>query len=133
MQKKKIILVAERQVITAHIPDEIFNDERWEVATENDVTSAKKQLARKMPDLLITDLSFAGNPDGFQLIKNMREELAADCPVIALVSVADSPGYQYDPHQYGKHFPVDEFVEKPAQAKINAMLLERKIVKLLSV
>lgn len=131
MPNKKILIVADAQVVKQNIPDAAMNDSRWETEIINDTARAGEWLAKSAPDLLVTDLAFEGHTEGFDLVRDAREKLQIDCPIIAFVSVADSPGYNYDPHKYGDYFPVEEFIEKPAGEKIDPELFVRKIEKLL--
>ncbi|MDE6394015.1 MAG: helix-turn-helix domain-containing protein, partial [Duncaniella sp.] len=80
----------------------------YKVKTYSGVEEARKAIAEKHPDIIITDIKMDG-PDGFELLKSVKSNISTNhIPVILLSSSNDS-----DNRMKGWKSGADGFLSKP--------------------
>lgn len=103
-----MILVIDDDPMTGKMLRFLFTEEGYEVQVEPNVTAARAFLARRQPDLLITDVMMPGT-DGFGVLRGMRaKRIAPDTRVIILTCKTEERD-----HLRGWELGADEYLTKP--------------------
>lgn len=103
----------------------VLKKEGHTVIVRDTTEGAIEDLAQDRPDLLILDVMFPENPaGGFDLARMIRQTPAIkDLPVILLTAVNQRFPMDFSSEDIDKDWmPVQDFIEKPANAKV---LLEK--------
>lgn len=89
MYMKKILIV-EDDTFLKNLAAKKLTTEGYEVVTAANSDEASAAIETQMPDLVLLDLLFPGNTDGFGILKKIRENPAMhETPVIIFSNLSD--------------------------------------------
>ncbi len=123
IRAKPLVLVVEDDADQLEILQMVFQTSSYDIVTARDGQQALDQLAKELPDLVVTDLMMP-NMDGAELVKKMkRSPKYSKIPVLVLTVLSDAEK-EVELLDIG----ADDYVEKTVQRKVLLKRVE-KILK----
>ncbi len=115
----KKILIVEDDTFLKNLAAKKLTGEGYEVVTAANSDEASSAIDTETPDLVLLDLLFPGNTDGFGILKKIRENTGmAATPVIIFSNLSDEKDMQKaqdlgaTDYMIKSNFTLDELVEK---------------------
>ncbi|MEN9582531.1 MAG: hypothetical protein RL641_485 [Candidatus Parcubacteria bacterium] len=115
----KKILIVEDDTFLKNLAAKKLSSEGYEVTTASNSEEASTAIEKEVPDLVLLDLLFPGNTDGFGILKKIRENIhLADTPVIIFSNLSDEKDMAKandlgaTDYMVKSNFTLDELVEK---------------------
>ena len=120
----RILVVEDNPDLRQHLAKSL--GQRWGIATANDGEQGYRDAARRLPDLIVSDLMMP-NVDGFEMLQRLREDIATShIPVLFLTARQD-----HETRLRAFSLSADGFLSKPfdereLEARIEQMLQQRR-------
>ncbi len=115
----KKILIVEDDTFLKNLAAKKLTSEGYEVVTASNSDEASFAIDQGTPDLVLLDLLFPGNTDGFGLLKKIRENTnMASTPVIIFSNLSDEKDMEKaeslgaTDYMVKSNFTLEELVEK---------------------
>jgi len=107
-----------------------FEKNGYTVETATTAEAGKKKIIADKPDLLVLDVMMPSEFEGFELAREIRENLElTDLPIIILSCIHDRKQVPYRFAPDKDYLPVDVFLDKP----VNPDTLLEKVENLLGI
>ncbi|MBN2600876.1 MAG: response regulator [Candidatus Marinimicrobia bacterium] len=107
-----------------------FEKNGYTVETATTAEAGKKKIIADKPDLLVLDVMMPSEFEGFELAREIRENLKlTDLPIIILSCIHDRKQVPYRFAPDKDYLPVDVFLDKP----VNPETLLEKVENLLGI
>ncbi len=115
----KKILIVEDDTFLKNLAAKKLSAENYEVSTASNSNEASNAIDKDTPDLVLLDLLFPGDTDGFGILKKIRENTAMQkTPVIIFSNLSDEKDMQKaldlgaTDYMVKSNFTLEELVEK---------------------
>ncbi len=115
----KKILIVEDDTFLKNLAAKKLTGEGYAVVTASNASEASNAIEHETPDLVLLDLLFPGDTDGFGILKKIRENTAmATTPVIIFSNLSDekdmekAQGLGATDYMVKSNFTLEELVEK---------------------
>ncbi len=115
----KKILIVEDDTFLKNLAAKKLSSEGYEVVTAGNGDEATAAIDGSTPDLVLLDLLFPGNTDGFGILKKIRENTGMqNTPVIIFSNLSDEKDMQKardlgaTDYMVKSNFTLEELVEK---------------------
>lgn len=115
----KKILIVEDDTFLKNLSAKKLTSEGYEVSTAGNSDEAISAIENSAPNLVLLDLLFPGNTDGFGILKKIRENDATkDTPVIIFSNLSDEKDMNHarelgaTEYMVKSNFTLDELSEK---------------------
>jgi DNA-binding response OmpR family regulator len=115
----KKILIVEDDTFLKNLAAKKLTSEGYEVTTAGNADEASNAIDKETPDLVLLDLLFPGNTDGFGILKKIRENIVLqETPVIIFSNLSDEEDVRKarelgaTDYMIKSNFTLDELTEK---------------------
>ena len=106
-----------------------FEKNGYDVETATTPEAGKKRIIDRNPDLVVLDVMMPSEFEGFELAREIREDMKlTDLPIIILSCIHDRKQVPYRFAPDKDYLPVDVFLDKP----VNPDVLLEKVKELLN-
>ena len=106
-----------------------FEKNGYDVETATTPEAGKKRIIDHKPDLVVLDVMMPSEFEGFELAREIREDMKlTDLPIIILSCIHDRKQVPYRFAPDKDYLPVDVFLDKP----VNPDVLLEKVKELLN-
>lgn len=113
MPDKKILIVDDDPDYVA-ATTMVLKDAGYSVSSIPELDGAMELIKQERPDLIILDVMFVRDTDGFHLARKLKgSDETASIPVLMMTSIGKKRDFHFDSEKDREYLPVDEFLEKP--------------------
>jgi DNA-binding response OmpR family regulator len=127
MATKKILIVDDDPDYVA-ATTMVLESAGYKVESIGEIAKASDAIKKGRPDLIILDVMFVRDTDGFHLARELKSDSKiASIPILMMTSIGKKRDFTFEAAKDKDYVPVEDFLEKPVppdvlKARVKALL-----------